>query len=271
MPMLRRRMRVQRFGIASLAIVAVIAIGVVSQSFAAPITGTNSVLSGLGGKVYVPMQNSTSGTLSPTNSPDTITLGYTFSTMKGSVSLVYGFNLSSVLGSGKSVDPANSQLFLTFSDLNFQTETRNTFFGYTETLGLTFLKDGTMSVPVTPGLLIDSTNYGSYRPDGFGSTANTTVTYAFTLAQLGVTADDLTNVNADKEFGLGLTIKSAITHSRNGADSLTQTQESVGPANFTLVVLPEPATMSLLSLGGLALIKRRKQSALNPTTRTRKG
>ncbi|MCK4602749.1 MAG: hypothetical protein KAU28_09800, partial [Phycisphaerae bacterium] len=187
--------------------IAVAVLWLATPVFGASITGTNPVLTASGGSLFIPLTPAASGTLAtggPGWSSDSATVSGVGGTSSGFVSFVLSFDLSSELGPGEIVEPITSNLVLTFDDMDFKPDP----IGPTllqEIMALTFLRDAT-DAPGAVDLVMNNLNYGLYRPDGFGETDNTTVSYLLNmLLDLGLSNADFDDMNADKEFGLYVT------------------------------------------------------------------
>jgi hypothetical protein len=118
-------------------------------------------------------------------------------------------------------------------------------------------KDGPMVTTIGEGgsLRIDPTGtsydpWCQYGTDDAGSSINLSGTGMFVIKRV----NDLVNIDPLDEakiFGLG---------GLNLADDGVTRTDAGGFSTYTVAV-PEPATMSLLAIGGLALIRRRKRRA----------
>jgi len=241
--------------------IALAAFWLASPALGDSVVGTNSVLTPAGGNVYIPLTPGASGVLGVAGvglSSDTANLTGVGDTSAGFVSFVLAFDISGHLGPGEFIDPIQADLTLTFGDMDFKPASIGPA-TLQETMSLTFLRDAT-DAPGAVDLLVDNTNYGSYRPDGFGETNNTTASYLVNLMlDLGVSGPDFADINTDKEFGLLVTLASNLTMNQAGSTSITNTTENSGNS-FGFVAIPEPATVALLGLGGVVALLRRRRN-----------
>jgi hypothetical protein len=238
---------------------------------ATDVVGANTVLDAHGGQFYIPLKSSTSGTLGddipgpPSGDKvglqaDSLTLYNNGQTSSGFVSFVLSFNLGC-----EDLCCDSATLSLTFNDLDFKPYNVDSgHFSFRESLELSLLLDATDSLPATPDLTIDDSNYGNWYPGGppGGETNNTVVTYVLDLKDdLGMTPADCAAINADHEFGLYLTFRTDITHLRRhcSGDTITNTRESM--TNSLDPCVPEPATFLIVGAGALLLLLRKKKNA----------
>jgi hypothetical protein len=221
--------------------------------------GVNDTLNATGGWLYVPLKARTSGELGDGGRiglfSDAVTMG-TGQRSAGAVNFTWGFDLSDEFGA-TAIDPDTAQLVLMFRDMDFRPINVNGLI-YAETLGLEFLRDAA-DAAAGPDLVLDDTNYGNYRADGFGATKRTDVTYTFHLRDdLGLTPEDFDALNVDKEFGMSLTIGSTMAYRGAGTITFTNTREQIDPGQFAAFGVPEPLTMATMATGmGLLWLRRR--------------
>ncbi len=262
---------------------------VAANTAAGYVVGTNPILEGVDGRAYIPMSPKTSGELGYSTDGRVIGLqGEIVAVRKGDVtegSLNYflEFDLSTYLapnGEPIAYDPAEvptdtMDLFLDLTDIDFKPQMQ---FGldYTETLELrVFTLDKALEltggeVPFT--LNKDNYfNYGDFGDDEGAETNNTQVRYTVNLENdLGLAADDFTRMFTDMGFQLEVTIGSrmeriaaGVGRYRNGPEYLGDYRSDEGglgdvPSNGLEFVIPEPMTLSLLGLGALGLLRRRR-------------
>jgi hypothetical protein len=254
---------------------AVSILGLTLTAGADTVIGTNSVLDAHGGNFYIPLKSSTSGTLGdsipgpPSGDhvglqSDSVTLYNNNETSSGFVSFVLSFDLSGALGPGEEVCCDSLDLTLVFDDIDFKPYNEG-WFNFRELLEITFLRDAT-DAPGAADLVLDSTNYGLYADGGFVETNNQMVTYHLNLADdLGMTAEDCADINADGEFGLFFKFSTQLVHLRNSCccgDKICNTIEGMSNS-LEFCTVPEPSTAAGLMFGFstlMLLLKRRKSA-----------
>jgi hypothetical protein len=113
---------------------------------------------------------------------------------------------------------------------------------------------------------MDDSNYLTYKTNPGTETNNTTATYEIDLRSvLGVDAADLADINADKEFGLYVRLRSDLVSEDlwpywSNSTTRTNTPESIGGCfEVSVQPVPEPATMAVLALGGTLIAVRRRR------------
>ncbi|NLF29923.1 MAG: PEP-CTERM sorting domain-containing protein [Planctomycetes bacterium] len=257
------------------------------------VAGTNDILEQTQGRAFVPLKGETSGVLGDVQGGRTIGLaGDTITLRNGQVSqgsLTYDllFDLSDNFEDGAPVvvDPAavrtdTMDLFLDLTDIDFVPET-NAGRSYSESLTLRLFAAG-REVELTNGegaFRIDATNYGNYRgvegPD-FGPTNNVQVRYSINLeSDLGLSAADFAQILGDMSFILEVTVTSTTLRTAPGTGTYRNSPEYLGDYSaddgvggdpsrgnglgFELTVIPEPMTASLLALGSVGLLLRRRR------------
>ena len=237
------------------------------ETLGTPSMGTNAILDGAGGEIFIPLQPATSGTLGdPLGggqfvglNADTITLVGLGDTSSGSVMFELVFDISGEIGPGEFVDPMSAILLLTFQDLDFKPVVAGTLFDYREELELSFRADegGASNAP----LLIDATNYFTFSGGPPGQETNDVeLTYEISLKDdLGVTGGQFTDMDTDKEFALLVKLRSTTLHLRNPSDTLRNTSENVQSNDFVFVGIPEPGTFAVIALGSAGLLFRRRR------------
>lgn len=251
---------------AALAMSAATVFVLVSHASGAAIHGTCDALDQLQGQIYPPLMNATSGmvgTVKPAGTVgatvDTVRLGYLGSTMVGKANWLWDYNVGTSLRAGFAMDPNSLTLRLNLYDVDFKPVV-TAGFSYHEELELTFVPN-VADKPGPVDLVVNDTNYGNYRLDGFGATDNAFTSYVFNLkTDLGLTDQQLADVAAGQEFGIYATEAGRLTHLRVGSEDFTQSNKDGVDDNhleFTLLALPEPATLVLLAAGAVSLWRRR--------------
>ncbi len=236
------------------------------------VTGTNAALDAAGGDLFIPLTDGASGTLGdPLGGgkhvgldPDTMRLNMPHPDSSGFVRVVLEFDLSGILSEPLDVlDPAGpADLVFTLEDVDFKPQTvvgRKRTVELAETMELWFLDDAGDAPGATPDLVIDAGNYLSYRLSPSGDeTADLSAVYAVGLADLGVL--DLSGINADREFGLLVELTSSSTSTGTPAETFVNSADGLrADFVFETALVPEPATLALMALGGLAMALGRRR------------
>jgi len=251
--------------LALVATIAVLAAGPVSAA-----VGTNDVLDNeMGGQLYIPLKPSASGVLGDPigggpdrvgMQADSVFMSILTPSSSGYVTFELVFDISADLGLLPNIDQNSANLLMTFDDLDFKTDVSPKF-TLNEVLTMEFRADPGGPTSGTP-LTIDETNYHVYSgmPPGH-ETNNVTVTYEINLKNdLGISDSDFADMETDKEFAVLVTLNSHIQHTGTWCNfgCVTNTPESID-SQFTVVGVPEPATMGLLAIGAIGLIRRRRR------------
>jgi len=253
------------------------------QALGNPAMGTNSELSS-SGKIYIPLQPSTSGDLGDlfNGGPkkigrfaDSVTLVGIGATTTGSLNLVINFDLAAELE-----DPTitSGTLMMVFKDLDFLPEASRRLL-FSESLDMSVFVGASQ---LGNSLVVDDTNYddpafnatllGKHGdvPAGPGFNTNKQkVRYEFDMANsFGLTAPDFAAISAAGEFDLHMILYATPTRLVKGRGRVRNTSENINTGDFTFVAVPEPGTIALLAMGGLAIAVRqaRRQLQRNPQT-----
>jgi len=228
----------------------------------AVVFGTNAILDGNGGELYIPFSPAASGVLGDGGTvglvSDSVTLSDSGSSA-GFVKFLLTFNLSSALGPGETVDPNTAVLQIDLFDIDFIPDVYSSM-TLTEMFSVSYLADAGDTPPVAFDLTLNEGNYGNYRPDGFGATSNVGATYYLSLKDdLLVTAAEFDNLNADKEFALWIQFDLTIEHTGAGTNTYINSSEQFDSGNIAFVAAPEPATLVLLAVGACGVLLRRRR------------
>jgi len=236
------------------------------QALANPAIGTNDILDNeTGGELYIPFQPSHSGTLGDLigggpdrvgMQSDSIQLWLLNPSSSGSVTFELEFDISADLGLFPEIDRNSMELLLTFDDIDFKTDVYS-FYTLNEILTLEFKADPGGPTSGTP-LTIDESNYHVYSGMAPGHpTDNVVVTYEINLKDdLGIAEADFLDMEADKDFALQVTFEALLNRTFD-APFVTNSSESIGNS-FVVTGIPEPATLVMMGLGSLVLIRRRR-------------
>jgi len=224
------------------------------------ITGENADLDAAGGVFYIPFLLGSSGSLGVGGvgqDPDFAELTGLGSSTTGEISFVLNFDLSQTVPPGDVVEPESLNLSLNFDDMDFLAD----IIGPTtlvEALGLTYLQDAD-DVPGPMDLVIDETNYMAYRATGGTDTDDAAATYLLNLVfDLGLTQDDLDELNEDLNFALQVTFGSVLTMQQDGSVIINNTSETL-ETSLSYNVIPEPASALLLVSGSVLVLLRRRR------------
>jgi len=267
-----------------IAVAAVALIGVRADlAVANPATGENSELA-LGGDIFIPMQIDTSGTLGDLldggpeligRTQDTLSLVGTTgpdSESSGWLNFVISFDIGPEL---TLPEITAGTLELVFNDLDFREVVVPNRISYVEMMDLAiYVPDESPMLLGTP-IHLDESNYdspaynGTYVGElGYAGadfeTNRRSVIYEFDLGSpypsgFGLTAADFQEIVDNQGFDLLVTLSSHTKHLRNLKDAPFNTPESIGEGDFQFVAVPEPATLSLLAIGGVLLAARRRR------------
>jgi hypothetical protein len=255
-------------GCVSATLAAAVILAVSTPAGAMPALGTNAVLDGNGGDLYIPLKPSTSGELGdPLGGgdyvglqSDSVTLSAFNPNSSGYVEFELIFDLTVDLGVFPSMDRDSTALMLTFDDIDFKTDVYSNY-TLNEILSIEFRDDPNGPSSGTT-LVMDDTNYWNYSgmaPNH--ATDNVTVTYEINLKDdLGIGEADFLDMEGDKDFALWVRFSSDLHYTGGylGCASVNNTSEAMNN-RFTLVGVPEPATVTtLIGLGAVGLLRRKR-------------
>lgn len=241
-----------------------------SAASADTICGTNPDLPP-SGSLYIPLKPSSSGVLGDGNVgkvSDSVTL-WDNDASSGYVDVRLSYDLSGILGDDLVLDTAGPMtLGFTFEDIDFKpvVDVHNSLrVTFSESIQFAYLRDAS-DTPGPFGLTMDDANYLTFKTNPGTETNNTTATYEIDLRSvLGVDAADIDDINADKEFGLYVRLRSDLLSEDLwplwcNSSTRTNTPESIGGCfEVSVQPVPEPATMAVLSLGGVLIAVRRRR------------
>ena len=180
-------------------------------------------------------------------------------TSSGYVSFELLFDLTVDLSIFPSMDRNSATLLLMFEDIDFKTDVYSEY-TLNEVLEIQFRAD-----PGGPAsgstVTIDDTNYWNYSGMAANhDTDNVSVTYEVNLKNdLGISEADFLDMEADKDFALWVTFDADLAYTGRNGELVNNSSEALG-SSFALVGVPEPATLTLLAVGGGLLIRRRRKA-----------
>jgi len=226
------------------------------------VPGTNPQCASTGGSIYIPYTPGASGVLGVNGvglSRDAAHLNGV-PTSSGYVQMMCRYDWSQ---SGLQLIPPTVSLSYTFGDLDFLPDAIGDG-TLVEHLTLAFTRDAdVMPGSGAPTLALNGGNYMAYRTSPAGTaTDDTTASYVVNmLAELGVTQADFDAINADREFGVLMTLSATVTKTGSEPTTIYNTQEDVCCGLLTgNALVPEPASGVLLAAGlGGILFRRRRQ------------
>jgi hypothetical protein len=239
---------------------------------ASVITGTNAALQAAHGKFLIPLKAEDSGTLGdpwPNNprkhigrNADKVRLAQGQGST-GSLSFILDFDLTGQIPEGQTIEQDSATILLNLYDVDLR-HVVNRMREFWETMDVTFMN---MDDPVgAPGLFtlhITKDNYGDFGDfpaGGANLTDRKTVTYSFNLADdLQVAPADFDQIVQDGGFRLQLAFTANIDRIGRGRGSYINTKEALtNTFQFVEVAVPEPAVITLLGVGAVALLRRRR-------------
>ena len=232
------------------------------------------------GDIYIPLTQSSSGVLGDHTTdgkiiglqPDSCTLTAQYPTSSGYVDLMVDFDISDELEPGESIgyDSAMS-MWINFDDLDFNpVESRTRI--YQEWVDIELLNDLGERVAGASTFTLDEASYLTYRQDFVGglpvvATNNVAATYGEMSIRDIFFADNTTgwesfidSLNETEEFGMLLTFNSELEMIRGRRMVLTNSIEQLDSSQILIEnIAPEPGTLTMLALGGLSMLVRRKK------------
>ena len=235
------------------------------------VIGTSEVLDQNSGNSYVPLQPATSGTLGdPLGggkyvglNVDRIPLQGAGANRSGSLSFVLSYDLAGQFeeygpGVYETIEKDSATLLLAFFDLDL-IEIVGSNHVFAERMELTYLSHVGGHGDT---LVIDNDNVALYHDDGAaGETNGVTAGYTLSLRDdFGLSDGDFDKMVEDELFELEITLRSHTERTVAGGAYYSNTVEHVSNSfEFAVVRVPEPGVISLIGLGGVVLVARRRR------------
>jgi len=232
------------------------------------VQGTNSILDGNGGSLYIPQMPGTSGELGDPLPGSSNRVGLdkdAINVSQGDVSqgwvrFILTYNIPYQPTADEWIE--GGVLELTLNDLDFNPVDaigRN----FRESMELTFLLNAT-DTPGPVDITLDSNNYHVFSDlDPGDATDGRRTVYSLDLGtDLGVTKPDFEAMETDLEFGILMTVRSRTERIAPGGRKYNNTLEKLNENIAALVINgPEPVTGVLLAVGALGMLRRRRRTA----------
>ena len=235
------------------------------------VIGTSEVLDDNLGSFYVPLKPAASGILGDFLGndryvglgTDRILLQGAGASRSGFVSFVLSYDLAGQFeeygpGDYETIEKDSATLVLALFDLDLKeiVGLRSTF---SEAMELTYLSHvgGRGNT-----LVIDNDNVALYHDDGAaGETNGVTAGYTLSLRDdFGLSDGDFDKMVEDELFELEITLRSHTERTVAGGAYYSNTVEHVSNSfEFAVVRVPEPGVISLIGLGGVVLVARRRR------------
>jgi len=242
-----------------LAILGVILLPAFQQSSYGDIVyGSNGLLPA-NGSIYIPITPESSGILGDGGTvglkADKATLTGHGDSSEGSVAFIVTFPIS--LEEGTWMSPIGSTLALRFVDLDFIPMAVGKFL-YSEQLALQFL-DPAMN-PIGNLLVMDDSNYDDHLTAPVAKTDKTVCNYEFSLfTDFGLTEAQGKQISQNQSvIRLLATFGGRVEYAGYGSGTVFNTVENLQESAMVLAVA-EPATLALLTVGGVGLLARRRR------------
>ena len=231
------------------------------------------------GNIYIPFTQGSSGTLGDHTADgkiigmqsDKCTLTTQYPTSGGYVDLMVGFDISGELEPNESVGyDSDMSMWINFDDIDFNPVViRNLI--YKEWMDIELLNDLGERVAGADTFTLDEASYLTYRQDLVGgqpavATNNVAASYGemsirdiFFAGNTAAWESFVDSLNETEEFGMLLTFNSGLEMTGGRSMTLRNTIEHLDSSQILIEnVAPEPATLSMLVLGGLSMLARRK-------------
>lgn len=232
------------------------------------------------GNIYIPLSENSSGVLGeelPDGSfvglgADKVKLTTQYPTSSGYVDLMVDFDISGELAPGEFIAyDSDMSMWINFDDLDFKTH-ETTVRKWNEWLEIVLYDDLGELVVGADVLVLDESTYMTYRQDFVGDekvteTNNVYATYGeISIHDVFFGSDTASwnrfvdSLNETSEFKMLLTFHTEIELTRRKSLMLTNAIEQLDSSQILIEnIAPEPGTLSMLALGGLAMLARRKK------------
>lgn len=239
------------------------------------------------GNIYIPLSEARSGVLGDHTADGSIIgldagkvkLTTQYPTASGYVELMVDFDISGELLPGEFIGyDSEMSMWINFDDLDFKPVLSRTL-DYREWVDIVLLNDIGERVADADIFTLDAANYLTYRQDldAGGQLAVETNNVPATYGEMSIRdvffggnteawEDFVDSVNEahesgeGNEFGMLLTFNSALEMTRGSRLSLANSIEQLDSSQILIEnIAPEPGTLTMLALGGLATLARRKK------------